>query len=400
MFLSGLFCSIECNADKWAIHICHGEFMKILVHYGHGKTGTTSLQVALASKRKLLMQHGVLYPKTFRPVEAHHLLQGLFKSEKNIPPYLVHEYGGYDNLVAKAKQAWENLKREVVRKKPKVLLLSSEMFFGEDPGGEQTKFYQLLSELSDDIQPIIYIRDPADLYLSRRQQDSRASGVVSPPSAVSIRQDIERLELVFGRRLKIRAFQRHSLIGGDIVEDFVTSFLSEYLDPTLVPSVRVNESISAEAMVIASSFRRVVLPNDDRIPFPKSWRILMEIERCEAGFPSVNKPVLRDALAEQIRKSSSDYIWLKENYNITFDTLNYEEIDGAVVPYKDGYKNISGIIEVDWERHDQIIYSILSREMDPVAESVIVVGKYSLKISNISKNLRRLKKRIFQLFGS
>lgn len=346
------------------------------------------------------MQHGVLYPKTFWPVEAHHLLQGLFKSEKNIPPYLLHEYGGYDNLVAKAKQAWTNLKREVARKKPKVLLLSSEMFFGEGPGSEQTKFYQLLSELSDDIQPIIYIREPAGLYLSRLQQASRVSGIVKHPSAVSIRQDVERLELVYGRRLQIRAFQRHSLIGGDIVEDFVTSFLSEYLDPTLVPSIRVNESISAEAMVIASSFRRVVWPNDDRIPFPKSWRILMEIKSCEADFPSINKPVLRGSLAEQIRKASSDYIWLKENYGIVFHTLNYEEIDGTEVPYNDGYKNISGIIEVDWERYDQIVYSILSREMDPVAESVIVVGKYAIKFSNISKNLRRLKKRIVQLIES
>ncbi len=373
--------------------------MKILVHYGYGKTGTTSLQFALANKRKVLMQHGVLYPKIVKPTMAHHLLQALFKPEEETVPYLIADCGGYDAMVKLANQSWQKIKREVARKRPDVLLLSSEMFFGDATGLEQRKFHEMLSELSDDIQPIVYVRDPAALYVSRLQQSSRNSGVVRRPSAEVIRNDIELIETAFGRKARIRAFQRSTLIGGDIVKDFTTSYLSDYLDPSLIPSARENESISAEAMEMSVNLRRAVWPTENRVSFPKSHKLLSEIASMEAAYTDSSKPVLREGLADQIRQASTDYIWLKETYGVSFDTLDYAKIDGTPVPYLTEYENLSGIIHVDWERYNQIIYSILSRQMDLAKEREFVVGNYNFKVSNISTNLRRLKKRALRLVG-
>lgn len=339
--------------------------MKILIHYGYGKTGSTSLQSALSNKRKVLLQHGVYYPKIAKPTTCHHLLQALFKSEECTARHLLVGPGGYDSLIKLAETSWQEIKRTIEQKKPKVLLLSSELFFGGEVGDGQQQFFNLLSELSDDIQPIVYVRDPANLYVSRLQQSSRNSGDIRPPSAEMVRKSIEQLEFVYGRKVRVRAFERNKLVGGDIVEDFVTSFLAEYLEPSLIPTVRENESISAEAMEISVNFRRVVWPNNNHIPFPKSKRLLGEIKRIEETYASVNKPVLRAGLAGQIRRASTDYIWLKDSYGVTFDTLDYGIIDGAPVPYLPEYEHLSGIIQIDWLRYNQLSIPFFPKKWMP-----------------------------------
>jgi len=373
--------------------------MKILIHYGYAKTGTTSIQIALAKKRKMLMQHGVYYPKIVKPTTSHHLLQALFRSKEETAPYLIAECGGYDNMMKLANRSWRKIKQETARKNPKALILSSEMFFGDETGFGQNKFREMLSELSDDIQPIIYIRDPAERYLSNLQQSSRNSGVVRSPSAELIRKNIEHLESVFDRKLQIRAFQRDQLIDGDIVKDFVSSYLSDYFDPSLIPTTRANESISAEAMEISVNFRRVVWPNDNRVSFPKSRKLLSEVERVENTYTTVNKPILRYGIVNQIQRASIDYIWLKDKYEVSFDTMDYAKIDGVPVPYSTEYKNLSGIIHIDWVQYNKIIYSILSREMDASKERELVIGKYNIKVSNISKNIQQLRKQALRLIG-
>ena len=147
--------------------------MKIILHYGSGKTGTTSLQASLAAKRKLLAKHGVYYPDTFYPNDAHHLLQTLFKPSEDVLPFLKEHYGGYDAAQKMARKAWRRIEQKVKKNKPDALVLSSEMFFKPSTAAAQQRFQKLVVDLSPNIEPVLYVRAPASFYLSLIQQRSK-----------------------------------------------------------------------------------------------------------------------------------------------------------------------------------------------------------------------------------
>lgn len=90
--------------------------MRLVVHIGLHKTGTTSLQLALAQRRADLLAQGVLYPRAAAVEAGGHLnlvWEGT-RSWKHVP-----EAGGIEELIAEAK-----------REKPEVLLISAESLSG------------------------------------------------------------------------------------------------------------------------------------------------------------------------------------------------------------------------------------------------------------------------------
>jgi len=63
--------------------------MKIYIHIGFGKTGTTSIQDSLYRNNELLSSQGFLYPKTGLRGTGHH----------NLCKYSPHEGGEFNALV-------------------------------------------------------------------------------------------------------------------------------------------------------------------------------------------------------------------------------------------------------------------------------------------------------------
>jgi len=373
--------------------------MKIIVHFGSGKTGSTSLQHSLAAKRKTLAKHGIYYPDTFYPSEAHHLLQTLFKPSENVLPFLGVHYGGFEEAQKMARKAWNNIERHVKKTKPDVLLLSSEMFFKPTNFEMQQKFYNLLVKLSDEIIPVLYVREPASFYLAKIQQRSRESGVVEPPEGQTVRETIKGIEDAFKTRMKIRAFEKPQLVSGDVVQDFISTYLADNISAKHIPTLIKNESISAEAMVISSSYRRVNLQEKDMIPQPDSWRILTEINRIESNLPPKKRPVLRPEIASRIQRASLDFLWLKEERGIRFSTLDYSKIDGRGIEPTDPPVNLPDIIQVDWARHDLLLYRYLQHELRRGAESSIRIMGIDFRLSNLSLNFQRVKQAIQKLIS-
>lgn len=90
--------------------------MRLVVHIGLHKTGTTSLQLMLAQNRELLRAHRVLYPEAAAVEAGGHLnlvwqATGSWKYQPDA--------GGIDELVAEARQH-----------RPEVLLISAESLSG------------------------------------------------------------------------------------------------------------------------------------------------------------------------------------------------------------------------------------------------------------------------------
>ena len=336
--------------------------MKLLVHYGRPKTGTTSLQHALYRSRRMLQKHGILYPVARHPREDHRLLSALFKLPQDVHPDTRGRFGGDAGRLRAAAQAlFEDIRRQAGRSRPDLLVLSSESFFHTATPEGQDRFRGLLAELASEVEICIYFRDPADLYLSSMQQAVKRSKGIRPPRPMQDRRGVEVIEAAFGRPVAACAFDREQLLGGDIVRDFEQRFLAPHLNGPTVASLRLNESISAEALAILDRYRRWrhrEAVADVGAEIAQLARIIAAIEVRNGRF---HKPRLKPQWADEIRRASTDLLWLRDRYGLVFGKVNYEAIDGQPITDVGPAPRPEDIIEVDEAWRDEIVLELLSR---------------------------------------
>ncbi|MEJ0046387.1 MAG: hypothetical protein WDN04_09895 [Rhodospirillales bacterium] len=191
---------------------------QLLLHIGVPKTGTTSIQRALSAERAALSRHGVCY------------LAG-----PGLPvPQFLHRaalaHGRRDTRMARFRH---ELGRQLAAQPADVgtVLLSAEQcsLFLRSPA-EIECLRAWLAPLFETIRIIIYLRRQDALASSLYAQMLRR-GVVEPPALDTGREELsalydyatllERWAAVFGRAALVpRIFERQSLPGGDVVQDF------------------------------------------------------------------------------------------------------------------------------------------------------------------------------------
>jgi hypothetical protein len=93
--------------------------MRLIVHIGNHKTGSTAIQTAFSRNAGILKQKGVLYPKTGMVKNAHHIIPLSLRCE-SVP--------GFD-VVSDIEALSRELIDEVKLVRPEVVVISSEEFF-------------------------------------------------------------------------------------------------------------------------------------------------------------------------------------------------------------------------------------------------------------------------------
>ena len=197
--------------------------MKIILHIGPPKTGTTAIQGALMQNRRALLEAGALY--FVDPVETAWALPMIYHREDEMLPALRAHFWSIKEAQAWSTRAWTALENQINRLKPHTLILSSEHF-----ASMQLRVPAMLEHLrtfSNDIDVVAYVRDPASLYCSYVDQQlrggTRLNNLPSPwdykyPPVGRVKR---YLDAVGPDRMHVQAFDRKHLHGGDIVADFV-----------------------------------------------------------------------------------------------------------------------------------------------------------------------------------
>jgi hypothetical protein len=326
---------------------------------GQGKTGTTALQHAFHAARGALAAHGILYPAMPDGAVAHHLLLALAEAPERIPDHVSEAHGGVEQTRRKAAEGFARIGAEVARTRPEVLVLSSETLLHGCRGEAKARLSRLLTTLSDDIRPVIYVREPASLYLSRAQEKARVAARPLPPGPQRIRAAIEETEAAFGVTPAVVAFDRARLADGSIVADFITRFLADRVAPAEVPGRIENPSLSAEAALILSRFRALVAPDSDWKRDRQSQQLYRIINRLEENGGHQRRPQLRPGLAEAIRRASVDYLWLRDRFDVSFPEIDYAALDGAPLPSPMVGAPLEDILEIDGARFEALMLEAL-----------------------------------------
>jgi len=293
-----------------------------LLHIGTPKTGTTSIQRWLAHAQ----EDGCLAPVCY-PLRGddynHERLQLLYRPYEDLGPNVRRIY----SLSGRHYRRMRDRYRQFLFQELSVAnaaVLSAESASAFSP--------LLATRLREDLESlgfkefhiVLYIRDPADFFLSNTQQHlimTVKSPFVMDPA--TFRYEFLRMaetwEHAFPGRLIVRKFPTNP--GHDIIDDFA-EVLNWCLGvaPARIP-LRLNTTHSAEAMQIIQDYRKTFWPNNE-ILTPDVARLIEFLGRSRLTVPQ-SKPVLKPEVAAQIRANHKrDAELLHSRYGVDLDLRN------------------------------------------------------------------------------
>lgn len=248
--------------------------MKIFVHAGMPKTGSSSIQKTLAANRELLRSQGVVYPR-FGPDTA--LYQKQLDSHWMLAAQ-IHEDPEHFQKIGRSTEtnklalceidALSQLHTALASAAPDdVVVLSSENFGAKrSTTGLQDILYPVLSKYSSDISCLAYARPPKSHFPSSVQQRIKRAEIkgICPDTWMSTHVTrYKNLEHVFGTTLTIRLFDRSLLKSADVVADMF--FCLEQFTGRKIhfePQLDANVGYSVNACSILLGFLKHPVPFD------------------------------------------------------------------------------------------------------------------------------------------
>jgi|GEM_PF-2881764 len=289
-----------------------------LLHIGTPKTGTTSIQSYLSESDLTGTLLPYRYPM-FRHDRDHNRLTTLYLAHKDQPGPRHVMFPRDDNRYQRIRTQYRQFLFQALRSS-KGAILSGEALHRFTPSAI-IQFREDLESLGfEEFLIVLYIRDPADFYLSLTQSilNLPLQGITAVADPLSFkyrfRQISENYEQVFPGKVIVRCYPRDAQ--HDVIDDF-SGLLEHYLGIT-VPfhSVRLNTTVSAEAMVVMQDYRQSVGIDKDGLLIPGLDRLVAFLIRSVRRIPQT-KPKLKADVAEIIRANHlEDAEFIKARYGV------------------------------------------------------------------------------------
>lgn len=321
--------------------------MRLLLHIGMPKTGTSTLQEALHTNRRRLRDVGVRYPDPGSRMHGHALLVTPFFDDEGMP----REFRG---APARARhrgvRLWDRIANDASRGDASTMILSTEYLYGlrED---RIESLAALLRSLFDPVEVVCYVREPASYYVSLTQQVVRGSGRIQPPARFRMRtpQCLGRYEAAFDGRVEVRAFQPTSLVAGDIVTDFLATYAPEgrrFADAT--PRAAVNESLSAEAMCVLQ--QRHLHREGPVVLTRETARLVARLRELEQRIPCTRARLRPEIEAALVHRHRSELAYLHDAHGVVFDDIADPAPTGTPAPPGWEADDLASILVVEEDR--------------------------------------------------
>ncbi len=299
--------------------------MRLILHIGSDKTGTTSIQKALSLSRNYLAQKGVLYPQ-LENSDNHNLLAVSFMGkERRHPRRLVRRYGNSDAVLSASGNAWLAIKQQLEQHDFHTVILSGEHFFGLDQHHELAEQNKRTFPDLENTQIIAYLRRPSSHYVARLQQRLKAQHHIAMPERIAYSARLAGWESA--GNLQLCEFNKAALHSRDIVQDFWKRTLGSLPLPPGATSIRSNKSLSAEGLYLLQRFRHIRYPDREGIFFRDSDQLLkrtLMVEESNCQNASFTRLRLHQDIRNHIDYSTDDNEILLKKHGFQFDFLKRE----------------------------------------------------------------------------
>jgi hypothetical protein len=326
---------------------------RLILHIGHPKTGTTTLQKTLQASRPALLDAGILYPDAGH---NHNVLLPYLTSEASIMQQLE---SSPSEVVKKSSDKWDGVLEEVSTFNPNTIILSSESFFRDLGVDALSNLSSRLKSLASEVVIAAYLREPASLALSRVQQNIKLKPNFTLPPKDYYRARLAPYKTSGLGSMNVRVFDRKALKEGDIVEDFLGQHLPD-LDPKKLSRHKdANTSSSAEAMALIQEVQR------KERSFP--WRkVSFAIANADCELDGFARPRMHEHIRHAIQTRCTDLDWLKDEID-----LEFSNIDTGAMPCSeanqlcDALDRIEDICVVDTDRK-AALWSAVCKNHTPI----------------------------------
>lgn len=226
--------------------------MKLTLHIGTEKTGSTSIQRALAARREELLAYGILYPYLFGSENHMELaVAAMGLRPDDTLQMLETARSGLDYHAYTAALTYR-LHEEIAAARVSHLLISNEHCHGRLDNLESVRrILEIVDQPIEQVEVIVYLRRQDRMAISMHSTRLRdgGTGEILPtldplPAYFDFHRLMSNYAEVFGvASLRPRLFEADRLVNGDVVADF---FANLNIPVSPGPMVRDNPSLSRE----------------------------------------------------------------------------------------------------------------------------------------------------------
>lgn len=311
---------------------------KLILHIGHAKTGTTSLQDFFLKKSAQLLKLGYLYP-TRRSPSANHIVlaAGFVRAAGFRTPHYLTYHDNFKLFERDFHRFWKALASDIQTYSPHTVILSSEWMFKDFSVISRLPMAEFLGQFFSSVKVVAYIRSPVPDYLSSLAQRIKTGYLIPNPSARKIRSIIEYYQQQFPNAVDLHPFDPQQLLGGDIRQDFLSRYVPEALSAMDLP--RGSQANVSLPWPLLRGLQQLLLLAQKHAE-PASIRTRARMSDATRDYfrqypQGQNYPVrLQPEIEDFIRRSAVDHLWLKDQFGISFADLNYEQIETLVCPFE------------------------------------------------------------------
>lgn len=304
--------------------------MRIVLHAGSNKAGSTAIQETLSRSNDRLSASGLLYPRLGDKKHHSLLIPAVLDEDEYLANFSRQDPAKRQSGLVASEALWDCLRKQVDEISPQILLLSSEYIFGLRPASLR-RFVSRLAALSEEISAIVYLRNPCEHYLSSAQQILKyGCSVKDPRIHQNYCQKLRKLRNTIPGKVDPRIFSRPLLFDGDVALDFLSLIVSgDQVKGFGISPLVANASISAEAMAFLSRFNREIW-GDRRIIGHALNKAVLTAIRKEEKRRDYTKAKLKDKILTLVtRVHSEDAAELRDAYGVRFPGFDYSQESSA-----------------------------------------------------------------------
>lgn len=353
--------------------------MKVILHIGMPKAGSTALQQTLGAIAPALRARGYCYPVGDGLPKNHNMLVCGFLEPERLPRLFRQIYKKDARRLRRDFNGFMTGIGERARASgAHTLILSGEMLFRKLGPKKIAALRKELSAFADEFTVIAYARSPAQFYMSQVQQVLKAAHKIANPVPQVYRAPLEAWEGLTDD-IRVVAYAREQLHGADITRDFLHR-ISPDLDTVLRDRhIRdSNQSISAEGMDILHKYRLYAHEQKEGVFTPDTRKLLKLIGDAEGRIGGFTKPVAHASLREYLTRSSVDLLWLRDRHGVRFEGIDYDSVDGGLTP-PEPPRSISDICAFDPDLRDRLMMTVMHRlAVQAAGESKMTFDKVAM----------------------
>lgn len=282
---------------------------RLIIHAGMHKTGSTSIQAALAAGQS----EGAHAMRLGRP---NHSAPCRMLFDDQPEQYIAFKQQGLSaaDLAEKRKKLEMRVRRQLRNRPEDTFILSAEWF---SIAGEAalTRVRDRFSPHFKETAVYAYVRPPADYLRSSLQQDIKTGAVKFAPRWPEYRNRFETIDRVFGpENVRLRVYAPSGFTGGDVVQDF-TDWAG--LAPVTGAHETRNISMTATALALISCYRR---NSDIRLGTPALVRRDRRIVNALMELPGPRFELCPDLAAGIISANADDLAWIEARIGQKLDS--------------------------------------------------------------------------------